>query len=112
MILPSWRPKKRTVYYAEKPPELEDWIYIEAVTAKKFYNEEWEFWVWQEALKENVSQAVAEDACIRGLKKALDQIKFVYGDKVGKWYIDFLDMGDIFRKVKHPEYRELKLGDK
>lgn len=110
MILPDWRPKKRSVYYQEKPLWLDDWVYIEALTAKRFYNEEWEFWVWQESLRENVSQAIAEDACIRGLKKALDQIKFVYGDKVGQWYLEFLEMGDIFRKVQHPEYKQKQLG--
>lgn len=109
MILPSWRPKKRSVYYQEKPEWVDGWVYTEALTAKKFYNEDWEFWVWQESLKENVSQAVAEDACIRGLKKALDQIKFAYGDKVAKWYLEFLDMGDIFRRVQHPEYKQIKL---
>ena len=109
MILPSWRPRKRSVYYAEKPLWVDAWVYTEAITAKKFYNEEWEFWVWQESLNSNVSQAKAEDACIRGLKKALDQIKFVYGDKVGKWYLDYLDMGDIFAKVQHPQYEQFKL---
>ena len=109
MLLPSWRPKKRSVYYAEKPEWIDDWIYTEAITAKRFYNEEWEFWVWNESLGRNVSQAVAEDACIRGLKKALDQVKFVYGDKVGQWYLEYLDMGDIFRRVQHPVYQKLKV---
>ena len=104
MILPSWRPKKRSVYYAEKPDWIDGWVYTEALTAKKFYNEEWEFWVWREALDHNCSQAIAEDACIRGLKKALDQVRFVYGDKVGQWYLEYLEMGDVFRKVQHPEY--------
>ncbi|MDE1868313.1 MAG: hypothetical protein KGI08_11485 [Thaumarchaeota archaeon] len=104
MLLPSWRPKKRSVYYAEKPDWIDDWVYTEAVTAKRFYNENWEFWVWQESLNSNVSQAIAEDACIRGLRKALSRVKFVYGDKVGEWYEQYLEMGDIFSKVKHPNY--------
>jgi len=109
MLLPTWQPKKRSVYYQEKPDWVDDWIYIEAVTAKRFYNEQWEFWVWQESLKENVSQAIAEDACIRGLRKALNRVRFVYGDRVGQWYEGFLEMGDIFSKVKHPEYTETRL---
>lgn len=109
MLLPDWRPKKRSVYYSRKPEWVDDWVYTEALTAKKFYNEDWEFWVWQESLKQNCNQAIAEDACIRGLKIALDRIKFVYGDNVGRWYLDFLDMGDIFRKVAHPDYTEVKL---
>lgn len=104
MLLPGWRPKKRPVYYAARPDWIDDWVYVEALTAKRFYNEDWEFWVWNESLNSNVSQAIAEDACIRGLKKALDRIKFVYGDKVGQWYLDYLDLGDLFTKVKHPEY--------
>jgi hypothetical protein len=103
-VLPSWRPKKRQVYYTERPEWIEDWVYTEALTAKRFYNENWEFWVWEESMRANVSQAIAEDACIRGLKKALNRIKFVYGDKVGQWYEDYLEMGDIFRRVHHPEY--------
>jgi hypothetical protein len=109
MLIPDWRPKRRSVYYSGRPEWIDDWVYTEAVTAKKFYNEEWEFWVWQEAMNRNVSQAVAEDACIRGLKQALDRVKFVYGDKAGKWYLEYLDMGDIFRKVQHPEYQSISL---
>lgn len=110
IVLPTWRPKKRSVYYDDKPDWVPDWVYTEAVSAKRFYNEDWEFWVWQESLNYNCSQAEAEDACIRGLKKVIDQIKFVYGDSVGTWYEQFLDMKDIFSKVQHPEYREVKLG--
>lgn len=109
MLFPSWRPKKRPIYYAARPDWIDDWVYVEALTAKRFYNEDWEFWVWNEALSSNVSQAVAEDACIRGLKKALDRVRFVYGDKVGKWYLEFLDIGDLLTKVKHPNYETIKL---
>lgn len=112
MLLPSWRPKKRPVYYGEKPDWIDDWVYTEAVTAKRFYNESWEFWVWEESMRANVSQAIAEDACIRGLKKALNRVKFVYGDQVGQWYEDYLEMGDIFRKVQHPVYTKQLEGVK
>lgn len=105
----SWRPKKRNVRYSERPEWVPEHIYNEAMSAKRFYNEEWEFWVWAEARDANVSQAVAEDACIRGLKKALARVQFVHGPKIAKWYLEFLDMDDIFRKVKHPEY-EKRLG--
>jgi hypothetical protein len=105
----SWRPKLRHCVYQEKPEWLPDWIYTEAVTAKRFYNEQWEFWVWMESRDANVSQAIAEDACIRGFKKALDRVKFVYGSKVAKWYREYLEMDDILRKVRHPEYKEVRL---
>ena len=100
----SWRPKKRNIRVQEKPEWLPEYIYNEALAAKRFYNEDWEFWVWRESLAHNVSVPVAEDACIRGLKKALNRIQFVHGPKIAQWYIEFLDMGDIFRKVKMPDY--------
>jgi hypothetical protein len=104
IVLPSWRPKKRNVRYQECPEGVPDWVYTEAVAAKRFYNEDWEFWVWQTAQEHNCSMAEAEDACIRGLQRTLNCIIVVYGDKIGRWFEDYLDMGDIFRKVKHPEY--------
>lgn len=104
MILTSWRPKRRSVKYQGKPDYVPEWVYIEAMQAKKFYNEEWEFWVYRTAIDHNVSQAEAEDACIRGLYKVFLQIQVVYGPKIGKWYEDFLEMGDLFEKVNHPQY--------
>lgn len=105
----TWQPKLRQIKLHPKPDWVPYEVYSEAMTAKRFYNEQWEFWVWQESQNFNCSQAIAEDACIRGLKKALDRIKYVYGPRIGQWYIEFLDMGDIFDKVKHPEYKEVKL---
>lgn len=104
MQVMSWRPSKRNIRYQEKPDWLPDTIYTEALAAKRFYNELWEFWVWEVSRTDNVSVVEAEDACIRGLKKALNRVGFVYGDKVAAWYEQFLEMGDIFSKVKHPEY--------
>jgi hypothetical protein len=88
----------------EKPDWLPAEIYTEAMVAKRFYNAQWEFWVWLVSCEHNCSQAKAEDACIRGIKKELAKIKFVYGDLIGRWYEEFLEMGDIFDKVKHPVY--------
>jgi hypothetical protein len=110
MIILGWRPKLRNVTFASRPEWLDESVYNEALSAKRFYNEQWEFWVWQVAQDYNCSVAEAEDACIRGLKKTLDRIKFIYGDKISKWYIQYLDMGDIFNKVKHPEYINPTLG--
>lgn len=110
MQVQSWRPKKRNIKIYERPEWVPEYIYNEALAAKKFYNEQWEFWVYEESLKANVSVAIAEDACIRGLKTALDRIDFVHGPKIADWYRQFLDMKDIFTKVKHPEYTEVKLG--
>lgn len=109
MIVTSWRPTKRAVYYQDRPEWVPKWVYTEAVTAKRFYNEDWELWVYITSKDNNVSQAIAEDACIRGLKKAMDQIDFVYGPKVAKWYREFMEMDEILNKVKHPEYTEIKL---
>lgn len=110
MITLSWRPNVRNVIYEPRPEGIPEALYTEAVAAKRFYNEMWEFWVWEESKKHNCSLAVAEDACIRGLKKALNRVSLVYGDKIGKWYENYLDMGDIFSKVRHPEYIA-KLGE-
>ena len=104
MLVQSWRPKKRNVRYQAKPDYVPDWVYTEALQAKKFYNEDWEFWVYRTAMDYNCSQAEAEDACIRGLYKVFLQLQVVYGPKVGKWYEDFLEMGDLFTKVQHPDY--------
>jgi len=100
----TWMPRKRNITYQEKPPEIPDAIYQEAVTAKRFYNEDWEFWVHLESVSNNRPVPETEDACIRAIQKAIYRCKLVYGDAIGEWYERFLDMGDIFRKVKHPEY--------
>jgi hypothetical protein len=109
IVQTTWKPKLRNIVMTERPEWVPEWVYTEAITAKRFYNGMWEFWVWEEAKRNNVSQAVAEDACIRGLKTAIDRVKYVYGAKIGKWYEEFLDMKDIFTKVKHPEYKVAKL---
>lgn len=111
MILQTtWRPNRRNITIQEKPDFVPDWVYTEAVSAKRFYNEMWEFWVWEEAKNYNCSQALAEDACIRGLKKAILRLNVVYGPKVGQWYEEFLEMRDIFDRVRHPNYTA-NLGD-
>ena len=100
----TWQPKLRQIRFTEKPEWIPQEIYLEAMTAKRFYNEQWEFWVYLVSQEHNCSQAIAEDACIRGIKKELAKIKYVYGDKIGTWYEQFLDMSDIFDTVKHPVY--------
>lgn len=104
LIQTGWKPTLRNVTYQEKPEWVPDWVYTTAMTAKNHYNARWEFWVYKVSLDYNCSQAEAEDACIRGIKKEINRYKFTYGDKVGSWFEDFLDMKDIFDKVKHPEY--------
>lgn len=110
-IVTSWRPKKRNVTYQGCPEGIPEWVYTEAQTAKYQYNENWEFWVYRTSQEYNCSQAKAEDACIRGIKQVLLRMRFVYGDKIGKWYEDYLEMGDIFDKVRHPEYLPKLSGD-
>lgn len=109
MILTTWRPSQRNIKYAEKPDWVPDHIYNEAMAAKRAYNRDWEFWVWSTSQDFNVPVHVAEDACIRGIKKEFYKYSLVHGEKIGKWFEEFLEMGDIFNKVKHPEY-EKKLG--
>lgn len=106
----TWTPKKRNVTYSEKPEGIPEHVFQEAQLAKKFYNEDWEFWVWNEAQRNNRPLAETEDACIRGIQKAIYRIKYIYGDQIAEWYERYLDMGDIFRKVQHPEYLN-KLGN-
>lgn len=109
VILNTWRPKIRNITYSEKPEWVPDWLYVQAKAAKDHYNRDWEFWVNEVAKQYNCSQALAEDACIRGIKKEILRQYLVYGDKLGKWFEEFLDMKDIFSKVKHPDYLS-KLG--
>jgi hypothetical protein len=110
-LLLSWRPnKKQGVTFPVKPEWVPDWVYTQAMTAKRNYNENWEFWVWEVSKEYNVSVAEAEDACIRGIQREINRYKLVYGNKIGNWFEEFLDMGDIFSKVNHPIYLP-KLGD-
>lgn len=117
LIQTGWVPKKRNVKYQAKPDWVPDWVYTEAQAAKRFYNEDWEFWVYEVSKKDNVPLHVAEDACIRGIKKALDRVDFVYsgifgkqlGGRIARWYLDYLGLEDLFSKVSHPEYKEVRL---
>ena len=110
MIVQSWRPKRRSVTYAPCPEGIPEAVYTEAMAAKYQFNENWEFWVWQVSKQYNCPLPIAEDACIRGIKKEILQFHLVYGDKIGTWFENFLEMGDIFTKVSHPIYLP-KLGD-
>ena len=100
----GWVPAMRNITYQEKPEFVPDWVYTMAMSAKYHYNAQWEFWVYQVSRDHNCSVAKAEDACIRGIKKEINRFKMTYGDKIGSWFEDFLDMKDIFNKVKHPDY--------
>lgn len=96
----------------EAPDWLPEEVYKEACAHKRHYNAGWEEWVYHVALQHNVSQAVAEDACIRGIQKEFYKTRLAYaktygeelGNRVGVWFEQFMEMGDIFNKVKHPEY--------
>lgn len=109
MIVTSWRPKKRDVYYQDKPEWVPGWVYTEALAAKRFFNEHWEFWVDKVSHDYNCPLPIAEDACIRGYKKAIDQVDFVYGPKIAKWYREYMEMDALLSKVVHPVYKEVKL---
>lgn len=104
IVLNTWRPQMRHITYTERPDYVPEWVYAQAQAAKYAYNANWDFWVWDVSKQYNVSQAIAEDACIRGIKKEILRQYLVYGPKIGKWFEEFLDMGDIFTKVKHPTY--------
>src|SRR5258708_32151855 len=109
LIATTWKPRKRNIILYPKPDWVPDWVYTQAITAKRAYNENWDFWVWQESRNNNRSISETEDAGIRGVQKEMHRFKLVYGDKIGKWFEEFMEMGDLFRKVKHPEYLP-KLG--
>jgi hypothetical protein len=111
LIQTGWKPSIRNCVYQDRPEWVPEWVYTQAVAAKRAYNENWEFWVYMTSHDYNCSIPVAEDACIRGLKKSFLQIRHVYGDKIGAWYEQFMDMSDVFNRVKHPEYLP-QLGDK
>lgn len=104
VIITAWRPNLRKCVFQDRPDYVPIEVYNEAMTHKRQYNAEWEYWVWNVSQQYNCSQAVAEDACIRGIKKEFAKMCFIWGDKIGKWFEDFMEMGDIFNKVKHPEY--------
>ncbi len=42
----SWKPQKRKTKYPEKPDWVPTDIYNSAVSAKRTYNEGWDYWVW------------------------------------------------------------------
>src|SRR4051812_17324878 len=100
----EWRPSMRHITYTDKPDFVPEFVYSQAKSAKWTYNANWDYWVWETSKRFNCSQAKAEDACIRGIKKEILRQQVVYGPRVGKWFEEFLDMGDIFRKVRHPDY--------
>ena len=104
LVSTAWKPRKRNIKLYPQPDYVPDWVYTQAITIKRAYNENWDFWVWQVSQADNVPLRIAEDACIRGIKKEINRFKLVYGPKVGQWFEEFLEMKDIFSKVKHPEY--------
>ena len=103
-IQTAWKPQRRNGKYPEKPDWVPDDIYKSAAAAKRQYNADWDYWVWGVAQQYNVSQAEAEVACVRGIKKEFYKVRMVYGPRIGTWFEQYLDMGDIFDKIKHPEY--------
>ena len=103
-IQTGWKPSRRKVKYPPRPDWVPDEIYKSTVSAKKTYNEGWEYWVWGVAQQYNVSQSEAEMACMRGIQKELYKIRFIYGPRIGTWFEQYLEMGDIFTKINHPEY--------
>lgn len=101
-VVTGWKPSLRNCTYEERPEWVPDEVYKSALAAKRTYNSGWEFWVWQVAQDYNVSQALAEDACIRGLIKEINRTRLVYGDKIGNWWEDFMDMKSLYAKVSQP----------
>lgn len=106
----GWKPSLRNITYTDKPEFVNDDVYAEAKAAKMHYNQKWDFWVWQVSLEYNVSQEQAEVACIKGIKQEILRQYLVYGDKVGKWYEEFLDMDSVFKSIRMPEWQK-KLGE-
>lgn len=104
IVRTSWKPSLRKCEFQPKPDFVPEEVYKEAVALKRHYNAEWEYWVWNVSEDFNVSQAEAEDACIRGIQKAFNQVYHIWGDKIGTWFEQFMELGDLTRKVDHPIY--------
>lgn len=104
IVRTSWKPNLRKCEFQPKPDFVPEEVYKEAVALKRHYNAEWEYWVWNVSEDFNVSQAEAEDACIRGIQKAFNQVYLIWGDKIGTWFEQFMELGDLTRKVDHPIY--------
>lgn len=100
----TWKPSRRNIKIEERPEWVPQEIYDSALASKRQYNQDWEYWVWGVSQQYNVNQAEAEVACMRGIKKEFYKVKLVYGPRIGTWFEQFLDMGDIFNKISHPEY--------
>ncbi|OHE79021.1 MAG: hypothetical protein A3F67_10950 [Verrucomicrobia bacterium RIFCSPHIGHO2_12_FULL_41_10] len=95
----GWSPKPHKVKYPAKPKEVPEWLYNEAKAAKRQYNENWEFWVYETAKQHDVSIEEAERACIRGISRELFKIKLIYGSMLAGWFENYLEMSSIFEKV-------------
>lgn len=100
-LIPSWRPKASHMDVVPPKPEwVPDWVYTNALSARHQYNTNWEMWVYMVSVQNNKPLAETEDACIRGIKKMFLQNRYVYGDKIGQWFEDFMDMDSIFSRVR------------
>lgn len=104
VVQTSWKPNLRKCEFQPKPDFVPEDVYKEAMALKRHYNAEWEYWVWNVSEDFNVSQAEAEEACIRGIQKAFNQVYLIRGDKIGTWFEQFMELGDLMRKVDHPIY--------
>lgn len=104
IILNSWKPSIRTCVFQEKPDFVPDEVYKEALGHKRHYNERWEFWVYLVSKDFNCSQAEAEEACIRGIKREFLKMRFIWGDRIGQWFEEFMEMDGVFKNIKLPEY--------
>lgn len=109
LLLTNWKPTLRNIIFQEKPDWVPEWVYTEALAAKRYYNAGWEFWVYDVSRTNNVSQDKAELACARGIVTSINQLDYIYGSKLAKWFKEFLEMDGILDKIKHPEYRDIKL---
>lgn len=105
----NWKPSIRNIKIYDRPDWIPEVVYTEAVGAKHNYNARWEYVVHRTALDYNVSQQVAEEAMLRGLDKEFKKMRVIWGDKIGKWFEDFMEMGDVFAKIKLNDYHA-KLG--
>ena len=109
IIQTGWVPKERNCVYQEKPGFVPEGVYKEALAAKRHYNANWEWWVFNTMQEYNVNEAEAWEACKRGILKEFLKWEVIYGDQVGKWCREFMEMDDIFNGLKLPEYK-LEIG--
>jgi hypothetical protein len=105
IIKAGWIPRERNCVYQERPDFVPEEVYSEALAAKRHYNANWEWWLFDTMKQYNCSEAEAFEACKRGVLKEFLKWDVIYGYRIGKWTREFMEMDDIFNGLKTPNYK-------